>query len=63
MARKQVGKNRQDRPVVDIPHPSYQPSVAELREDMRVNATFDQAIEALARPVTINYTNRPKKGG
>ncbi len=32
---------------VEIIHPSYQPSAAELREDLRINATFEEA-EVLA---------------
>ena len=52
---------RPPRHVVDIVRPTYQPSKAELEEDMRVRATFEEAIGALARPVQINYISRPKK--
>lgn len=34
---------------------SYQPSRTELREDVRVKATFEQAIKALGKPVRIHY--------
>jgi hypothetical protein len=44
---------------VEIAHPSYQPSRAELNEDMRVDATFDEAVQALAQPVKIRYIKRP----
>ena len=47
--------------VVDIVRPTYQPSKAELEEDMRVRATFEEAVEALARPVEINYVSHPKR--
>ncbi len=46
---------------VEIVHPSYQPSKAELEEDKRVNATFEEAIEALAKPVSIRHIPRPKQ--
>ena len=42
-------------------HPSYQPSKAELEEDMRVKATVDEAVKALTRPVTIRHLPRPKR--
>ena len=45
---------------VEIIHPSYQPSAAELREDLRINATFEEAVKALVRPVKIRYV-LPKK--
>ena len=45
---------------VEVVHPSYQPSRAELEEDMRVNVTFEEAIQALAQPVRIRYIKRPR---
>ena len=45
---------------VEIVHPDYQPSAAELEEDVRVDATFDEAVDALTRPVSIRYVDRPK---
>lgn len=48
------------RRVLDVAHPSYQPSKAELEEDARVNATFEEAVKALVKPVKINYIPRPK---
>ena len=42
-------------------HPSYQPSRAELEENMRVDATFSEAIQALAQPVRIRHISRPRK--
>lgn len=56
-------KNRPDPPEVEIVRPAYQPSKAELEEDMRVDATFEEAIQALARPVRVRYVPRPKKNG
>ena len=45
---------------VEIVSPDYQPSAAELEEDVRVDATFDEAVDALTRPVSIRYVDRPK---
>ena len=44
---------------VEIVKPDYQPSAAELAEDTRVNATFDEAVEALTKPVAVRYVERP----
>ena len=52
---------RQPPPQVDIVKPTYQPSKAELEEDVRVNATFEEAVSALTRPVQVNYIPRPRK--
>ncbi len=40
---------------VEIIHLSYQPSAAELREELRINATFEEAVEAVVRPARIRY--------
>ena len=45
---------------VEIVRPDYQPSAAELEEDTRVEATFDEAVDALTKPVSIRYVDRPK---
>ena len=47
--------------IVDVVAPMYQPSKAELEEDMRVRATFEEAVEALTRPMEIRYIPRPKR--
>ena len=36
---------------IELPHPSYQPSAKELREDLRLKGTFRDAVKALLRPV------------
>ena len=51
--------NRAPRPVVEIVHPSYQPSKAELDEDARVDATFEEAADALVQPAEVRYIRRP----
>ena len=43
-----------ERPVVEIPEQSYQPSKAELEEPIMVPAgTFEEAVKALVRPVNV----------
>ena len=46
---------------VEIVRPDYQPSKAELDTDMRVEASFDEAIEALCQPVQIKYIDEPRR--
>ena len=47
---------------VEVPDPSYQPTAVELREDLRVNATFEEAAKSVVQPVKVRYV-KPKKGG
>lgn len=54
---------KQDKPeprIIKLPHHSYQPSVAELNEDMRVDASFDELVRAVLRPAKIRYV-MPRK--
>ncbi len=44
---------------VRIAHSDYQPSKAELEEDLRVDATFEKACDALVQPVRIRHVTRP----
>lgn len=46
---------------VEIVNDRYQPSKAELEADMGVDATFDEALAALMRPVRIQRTIRPSR--
>ena len=46
---------------VELPHHTYQPSRAELREDHSVDATFEEVVEAVLRPVNIRYVTPPKR--
>ena len=45
---------------VEVVHPDYQPSNARLEEDVRVEAAFDEAVNALSQPVNIRYIDRPR---
>ena len=62
IAQKHKPKLDPKRPprMVDIVAPTYQPSKEELEEDVRVDASFEEAVDALAQPVKINYIPRPK---
>lgn len=44
---------------VRLVHNDYQPSKAELEADLRVEATFEEASDALVRPVRIRNVIRP----
>lgn len=44
---------------VRLVHNDYQPSKAELEADLRVDATFEEASDALMRPVRIRNVIRP----
>ena len=48
---------------VEVPDPSYQPTAAELREDLRVNATFEEAVKSVVQPVKVRYVKLKKGGG
>ena len=47
--------------IVDVVAPTYLPSKAELEDEMRVRASFEEAGEALSRPVTVRYFPRPTR--
>ena len=51
-----------DRLIVRVPHPSYQPSAKELREDLRLKGTFEDAVKALVSPVRVRQGMPPKPG-
>ena len=38
---------------VEVPDSSYQPNAEELRQDLRLQGTFEDAIKALVAPVRI----------
>lgn len=48
---------------VRIVDSSYQPSKKELEADLRVNATFEDAVKALAKPVRVEEVSRPPRKG
>ena len=50
----------EERPVVDIAATHYQPTRKELKADLRVPATFDEATDALCNPVQVRQVDRNK---
>ena len=46
--------------LIEVVKSSYQPSKAELEEDLRINRTFEELAKAALQPVKINYLDRPK---
>ena len=47
--------------VVEIVRSDYQPSKAELEEDMSIDASPEELAQAVLQPVTIKYIPRPKQ--
>lgn len=45
---------------VEIVSPDYQPSAEESEENVGADATFNEAVDALTRPVSIRYVDRPE---
>ena len=43
------------KPVVELKHSSYQPSKAELEEDVSINASPEEVARALGRQVEVHY--------
>ena len=46
--------------VVETVSSDYQPSKAELEEDMSIDASFEELMQAVIEPVIIKYIPRPK---
>ena len=46
---------------IEIVHPSYQPSKADLEEDVRIDASVDELVDAVLLPVKIRYIPGPKR--
>lgn len=50
----------EDRPTVELVHPSYQPSKAELEEPIQPpDMSAEEMARAILRPVNIRYVRRP----
>ncbi len=56
----QTKKDKPEPRIIELPHHSYQPSVAELNEDMRVDASFEELVKAVLQPAKIRYV-MPRK--
>ena len=51
------------RRVVEVMHPHYQPTQADIEEDVRIDAPFEDVVRALTRPVELRYVSRPQRKG
>ena len=49
------------KPTVEVPDRSYQPTAEELREDLRLKGTFEEAIKGLVRGVRVREVMPPKR--
>ncbi len=47
--------------VVEIVRSDYQPSKAELEEDMSIDTSFEELMQAAVESVGIKYVPRPRK--
>ena len=57
---------RKNKSVVKLAHSSYQPSKAELEEDVSIDATPEDIARAVLRPVQVVFVEpakKPKKKG
>ena len=54
-----MARSENKKPVVTLRHPSYQPSKAEMEEDVRVDVSFQELTRAVVKDVTVKYT-KPK---
>lgn len=57
MSKKQL----KCRSTIENVRSKYQPSRKELREGIRVNATFEQIANSTVRPLRTCYVDRPKR--
>lgn len=46
---------KQELRIIELPHHSSQPIVAELNEDVRLDVTFEELVKAVLRPAKIRY--------
>ena len=53
--RQQTQKGRDRKPVVRLKRSGYQPSKAEMEEDISIDATPEAAARAVLTPVRIEY--------
>ena len=52
---KQAPSGPPGRREIKLVDPPYQPHAAELKEDLRVDATFEELTAAVVRPVKIRF--------
>lgn len=54
-------RKQSEPPTVRLVHHSYQPSKAELEQDHRVDATFQEIAKAVTRTVKVEFHKPPKR--
>ena len=47
--------------IVEMVRSSYQATKEEMEEDVRVDATFEEAVKALVQPVEVVLVDRPRR--
>ena len=53
---------KQQKPrAVEVVRSDYQPSKAEMEEDVRIDCSFEELAQMVTEPVEIKYISRPKK--
>lgn len=55
-----MAETRKNKPILKLMHSSYQPSKAELEEDVSVDASPEDVARAVLSPVQIVYVDPPK---
>ncbi len=45
---------------VELVKSSYQPTKAEKKEEIQINATLDELVETAVRPVNIRWIDKPR---
>lgn len=53
-------KTNQKPKTIELVKSTYQPTKAELEQDLRVPATFEEAVNALVQPVKIRWIDKPR---
>ena len=56
----QVKKRYKKPRTVELVRSTYQPTKAELKEDLRVDATMDEIGSALVQPVNVRWIDKPR---
>ena len=56
-----MAETRKNKPIVKLMHSSYQPSKAELEEDVSIDASPEEIARAVGRQVEVRYTKPQAK--
>ena len=53
-------KHNPDHPTIELVKDAYQPTKAELENDVRVEAEFEELARALVQPVNVRWISKPR---